>query len=120
MIELRIPTPSEDKLELLTKFQAIRIEVLTNWGGFVYIQLFQKDLRKLKKFIIDNGIAEAESIEEIQSGNWPCNPVEKITLLMYYLKKNNIDFTVHASVKLPKKELDAFVNWQIANSFEEK
>jgi hypothetical protein len=120
MIEIRVPTPSEEKLELLTKYQATRIEVLTNWGSVVYIQLFRKDLRQLKKFIIDNGIAKAENIEEIQSGNWPCNPVEKITLLMEYLKKNNIDFTVHANVKLPKKDLDAFVDWQIANGFEEK
>jgi len=120
MIEIRIPTPSEEKLELLTKYQAVRIEVLTNWGSFVYKQLFQKDLRQLKKFIIDNGIAKAENIEEIQSGNWPCNSVEKITIMMEYLKKNNIDFTVHVNVKLPKKEIDDFVDWQIENGFEEK
>ncbi|HWQ96037.1 MAG TPA: hypothetical protein VN368_01570 [Candidatus Methylomirabilis sp.] len=116
MIEIRIPTPSKDKIKLLE--QSERCDCNLAWGNFIYIEVFKKDLIRLKKFLIYNSIVEPGNIEEIQSGNWPT--LEKTSLMEEYLKKNNIDYTVSVYIKLPKKQFTEFVNWQTENGFEEK
>lgn len=112
MIEIRIPTPSEDKLKLLEKYEP------SNWGNFVYVCVLKKNLKLLKKFIVDNDIAKSDKIEEIRSGNWPT--LGKTSLMIEYLEKNNIDFTVGVYAKLSNKEIEDFMDWQEENNIIEE
>jgi hypothetical protein len=113
MIEIRFPTPKEEPekvLELLDKFaEEEQLDKLPqDWHRFVYVEVPESKLDKLKKFLFKNQITEEKDIEEIESFNFPINPVEDVFLLVRFLKKNNIDFNLIPYIKLPKKDYEKF------------
>lgn len=112
MIKIRIPTPSEDKLKLIESFNPYA------WSDkYTYVHVSKKDLGKLRKIIIDNSIAKADDIEEIDSEEWSFS-IEEMSKVREFLKSMNVDFEIHSSLraKLSRKELKEFSDWQIENT----
>jgi hypothetical protein len=117
-MELRIPKPGENKMELLTEFANKEGIELIDYERFAhaYIYLSNKQVPKVMQFLKANGI---EQVEEIRTGHWPVQPVEKVTAVMEYLKEKNLDFTISLSVKLPKRSINDFIDFQIMSGLDE-
>ena len=111
MIEVRLPTPEESKLDLLKRYAEKELLEPINWGSFDYIVIPKYKLVKFKKFIVENHIAKEEQIEEVQSIDLPVNPPEDVILVMRFLRENKIDFSISSFVKLPMKDYDALVRF---------
>ncbi len=79
-----------------------------DWHRYMYVEVPESKLGKLKEFLIENKITEEKNIEDVESFNFPVQPVEDIFLLVKFLKENGIDFNLIPYIKLPKKDQDIF------------
>jgi hypothetical protein len=111
MIEIRLPTPRKEKLEMMNRYSEQELLEPINWGNFVYIEIPKYKLARFKKFIAENRIAKKEQIEEIQSIDLPVNPPEDIIPLMKFLRRSKIDFVIVPFIKLPTKDYDALMKF---------
>ena len=111
IIEIRLPTPGKEKLEVLNQYAERESLEPINWGSFVYDELPKYKLAKFKKFIAENRIAKKEQIEEVQSIDLPVNPPEDIIPLMKFLRQSKIDFSIIPFIKLPTKDYEALMRF---------
>ncbi len=118
MIEIRFPTPGKDKLRLLNQYAEQELLESINWGNFVYIELPKYKLAEFRKFAAKNGIAK--EIEEVVSCNIPVNPSDKVVLFLKYAKEHEIDFTLSAYTRLPKKNFDGFIKFLADNGISDE
>jgi hypothetical protein len=120
LIEIRFSTPGKEKLEMLNQYAEQELLEPINWGNFVYIELPKNKLGKFKKFAAKNGIAKTGEIEEVISCNIPVNPSDKVVLFLGYAEEHEIDFTLSAYSKLPKKNFDEFIKFLTDNGISDE